>query len=260
MLRLKGNITFVLIILTVLVSQTATGQRWKTMRYQVGGGAGFTQLFGDIGGSSDKTGPFSPKALRIDETNLAAGLYARYKINTLFSAKANLYYGKWSATDTGSYNDRGRSFNTTFYEFSGQFEYYILPEEASGRSAAMFNKKGMINNYATMSMHVFAGLGVTYSKSVHDTGYVFTQQDNYVENNVAPIASIGLGLKYIIDHRWSVEGELGYRLAFNDYLEGYHNTNSKFNDSYYFVLFSVNYRLKTSRRGIPAIIDKKHRY
>lgn len=258
MLKCKRYRIISVLSLIFLVAMSVNAQRWKTLRYQVGGGVGATQIFGDIGGGADKNNWFGLKDISIQETSVAAGVYARYKVNSLVTAKVNLYYGSGKGNDVDSRNDRGRSYKATFYEFSGQVEYYFLPEEATGRSAAMFDRKGMINNYSTISSYVFVGLGVDYSKLEHNYGLGIQPGDEYKSTNLAPIVPFGIGARYIIDQRWSVDAEFGYRWALNDFVEGYTTKYSKYNDIYYFFMASVNYRLKTTRKGLPAFLDRKN--
>lgn len=258
--RKSKYISLIFLLFGLLVFQPAIGQRWKLLRYQVGAGVGTTQIFGDIGGTADKENWFGIKDISFDETKMAYGVFARYKVNSLFSVKANFNYGKGQGTDENSRNDRGRSYKANLYEFSGQFEYYFLSEEPRHRSSAWFDKKGMVNNYSTLSAYLFAGFGVGYSTLSHNFGSTVGPYDDYRSSNIAPVVPFGIGAKFVLDEKWTIEGDLGYRWAINDYVEGYKQTSaSKFNDIYYFLMFSVSYRLETSRRGIPGFLDRKHK-
>jgi hypothetical protein len=249
---------FILILLLLVsFSVCINAQRWKLLRYEAGLGFGTTQIFGDIGGGINKNNFFGLQDIKFDETRLAISGNVRYKLNPMFSIKTNLYYGQGKATDLDSRNDRGRSYDGRFYEFSAQYEYYFKSEEP-GSSGAIFDSRGMINNYATLSAYVFAGIGVTYSVFQHDAGDFPSALDDYRATNLAPIIPFGLGIKYVIDERWYVGSEFGYRYAINDYIEGYKQLQgSKYNDMYYFFVFTANYRIKTSRRNIPAFMDRK---
>ncbi len=46
--------------------------------------------------------------------------------------------------------------------------------------------------------------------------------------------------------------ELGGRYAFTDYLDGYTSQFSKANDVYYFLNFTITYKLKTGPHGLPS--------
>ncbi len=248
-------------LLGVFLLQPADGQRWKLRRYEVGGGLGISQVFGDIGGTISKDNWYGLKDIRIDETSLAFPVYMRYKLDPVYTLKTNMILAFGHGDDADSRNDRGRSYKTMLFEFSMQGEYYFLAEEKRYRSAAMFNRRGMVNNYMSFSAYAFLGIGGTYARA----NVTFTQDIDPIKDDIKPSTlgvsfPFGLGLKYTIDDRWLVSAELGYRYSLSDYLEGYTQTiNSKHNDVYYFLNFCVGYRLETSRRGLPGFLDKEYR-
>jgi hypothetical protein len=253
---------FSILLLFVVITEHAYGQRWKLRRYEVGGGIGITQVFGDIGGTAEAKNMYGLKDIKIDETRLAFDALGRYKIDPTYSIKLNAILGFGNGTDAESRNDRGREYKTILFEFSGQLEYYFIGEEKRFRSAAMFNRRGMLNNYASFSVYGFMGLGMVYSNAK----VTFTKTDPGVNDqmftggNIGAVLPVGLGLKYIIDDRWLVNPELGYRISFTDKIEGYTQTkDSKHNDIYYFLTISACYRLESSRRGLPSIFDRGYR-
>jgi hypothetical protein len=258
---IRFSFFILLVLFTVNDALYGYSQRWKLRRYEIGGGIGMTQVFGDIGGTAQQNNWYGLKDIKLDETSMAFGLLARYKIDPVYSLKINTILGFGHGDDEASKNDRGRTYKTRLFEFSIQGEYYFLAEEKRYRTAAMFDRRGMLNNYSTISAYGFLGLGMVYSKANVD----YTTEDpgpydKVKSNNVGAIAPIGLGLKYVIDDRWLVNAELGYRISFTDYIEGFSQTkDSKHNDIYYFLTISVCYRLETSRRGIPAIFDKEYK-
>ncbi len=235
-----------------------TGQRWKLRRYEIGAGIGTMQVFGDIGGTPNQNNWFGLRDISFKETNLAASGNIRYKANPYMSVRVNFNYGKGQGTDEGSRNDRGRSYKLSLFELSGQYEYYFIREDKMYRSAAVYNKRGMLNNYNTFSAYAFLGGGVAISNSKHGDAVVLDIDDYRPGTNIAPVISFGIGVKYIIDDRTYINGDLGYRYSLTDYLEGYKQTQySKFNDVYYYLSISLNYRLKTSRRNIPVFLDRR---
>ncbi|MBN1118911.1 MAG: hypothetical protein JXA77_17000 [Bacteroidales bacterium] len=253
------KIVLLFIISFFICSDSLFGQRWKLKRYEVGLGVGTTQIFGDIGGSADESNWFGIKDIKFDETKLSYAGNIRYKINPYFTVKTNLIYGFGEGSDVGTRNDRGRGYHTKMFEASGIFEYYFLREDKGYRSAAMYNKRGMLNNYSSTAAYVFVGFGANMSNTVHaDTMPIIGGYDLYKAKNTAPVIPFGIGIKYIIDESIYVNADFGYRVALNDYVEGYKTLASKYPDVYYFFTVSVNYRLKTSRRNIPAFLDFKY--
>jgi len=246
-------------ILFLCILEPAMGQRWKLRRIEIGGGLGMTQIFGDIGGTIDRNSWYGLKDIKIDETRMAFPLFIRYRLDPIYAVRFNSVLGFGNGTDEDSRNDRGRSYKTMLLEFSLQGEYYFLAEERRYKSAAMFNRRGMLNNYMSFGAYGFAGIGGVYSRAnviVPDPA----PYDKVKNNNIGAVIPFGIGLKYIIDDRWLINSELGYRISFTDYIEGYKQTqDSKHYDVYYFLNVSVGYHLKTTRKGLPVFLEKEYR-
>ncbi|MCK4852630.1 MAG: hypothetical protein KAT31_00175 [Bacteroidales bacterium] len=253
---------FPIILLVIFcLPQQGNAQRWKLRRYEALFGVGFLNYFGDIGGAATSDNWFGLKDLSIKHTRPSLYLGARYKIRENMSVKMNLMYGFLAGSDEGSKNnDRGFEFSTNIFEPSVQFEYSIISEEKRYQSSALFNKRGMINNFSQINLYLYAGIGgVFFNPKVNDA----------LENAVAydpdhPKAGIvlpgGIGLKYVINQNWSVGGEFGIRFTATDYLDGYsHPEFSRANDLYYFGFINGIYRIRTSRAGVPIIFGRKRK-
>jgi hypothetical protein len=260
----KHNIFKYILNIGLIISyfiEPVQGQRWKLRRYEAGFGIGTTQVFGDIGGTADTKTWFGLKDIQINETRMAFGGFGRYKITPVYSLKVNTILGFGNGTDENSRNNRGRSFKTTLFELSVQGEYYIIGEERRFRSEAMYNRRGMINNYASFNAYGFIGVGaIYYNPKISSTQPLIENVDiisGY--SKFGAVFPFGLGLKYIIDDRWLVNAELGYRLTTSDFIDGHTQAiDSKHKDVYYFLTISVSYRLDSSRRGLPAFLDKSN--
>jgi hypothetical protein len=258
---ITGKILKASLIITLLVfycSGSIYGQRWKLRRYEVGFGIGTTQVFGDIGGSANANTWYGLKDIKLNETKMCFAIMGRYKLDPRYSIKVNGILGFGSGTDAGSRNDRGRSFKTTLFELSTQLEYNLISEVSETKAQAMFNRRGMVNNYSTFNAYVFLGVGAVYFNPT----YSYTQPpetfDKYTGySNFGAVFPFGLGLKYIIDSRWLLNAELGYRYTTTDFIDGYTQTEaSKHNDVYYFLTLSACYNLKTTRNGVPSILNR----
>ncbi|MBN1950486.1 MAG: hypothetical protein JW801_04740 [Bacteroidales bacterium] len=250
---------FLAFLFAVAVIAPVSGQRWKLRRYETGFGLGATQIFGDIGGTIDQNNWFGLKDIKFNETNIAVPLYIRYKIDPFYSIKLNGVVGFGDGSDENSRNDRGRYYKVLISEISLQGEYYFITEERRFKSAAMFNRRGMLNNYMSFNAYGFLGIGgvYTYARDVYIPDQLAV--DDIRTHNFGAVIPFGLGLKYILDDKWLLGAELGYRFPFTDYVEGYKQTlNSKHNDVYYFLTFSVGYRLETTRKGIPGFLDREY--
>ncbi len=254
----KVNCLLIFFLLACLGSPVS-GQRWKLRRYEVGLGIGTTQVFGDIGGTASANNWYGLKDIKINETRLAFAGCGRYRIDPRYSIKLNTILGFGSGTDAGSRNDRGRKYSTTIFELSTQLEYNLFAEENHFRSMAMFNRKGMVNNYSTFNAYAFLGIGALYFKPKFSSSQPLDPKIDIHTgySNIAAVFPVGLGLKYIIDDRWLVNAELGYRFTTTDFIDGYtQSADSKHNDVYYFLTLSAHYRLKTARSNLPNIFDR----
>jgi opacity protein-like surface antigen len=142
-------------------------------------------------------------------------------------------------------------------EPSAQFEYSIISEEQKYRSAALFNKRGMVNNYSRINFYIFAGVGGVMA---HVTP--LKDLENHRDFDPAKLSTAGLaipvggGLKYVLSSDLSIGFEFGGRYTTNKYLDGLHTRTAKAPDMYYFALFNLVYRVKTSRTGAPILFKK----
>jgi len=227
-------------------------QKWKLRRYEAVAGIGTAHYFGDIGGAVDEHNLFGIKDIELFNTRPSFYIGARYKIRHNMAVKTNFIYGFLKGDDAGSKNnERDLAFTSMIFEPSAQFEFSIISEEQKYRTNAMFNKRGMINNYSNYNFYVFAGIGGVFGWP-KPLKILVDRYDPKTE--VGLTFPIGLGLKYVISSDLSIGAEFGARLTLEDFLDGYsHPVFSHANDVYYFAVFNVIYRVKTSRRGFPML-------
>jgi hypothetical protein len=231
------------------------GQRWKLLRYEVIGGIGAASYFGDIGGSASSSNLYGLGDISILNTRPAIMIGARYKIQDNLCVKTSFIFAFLHGNDAGSKLDtRKLYFNSTLFEPSAQVEYYFIPEERRYMSAASINRKGMINNYSRISAYGFLGLGGAFF-SPKLQGDVSQQKSSEISgySKMTMVIPFGLGVKYAIDSRSSINFELGRRYVFSDFIDGFNSEYSKSKDVYYFGIFSYSYKLKTNRKGLPVL-------
>jgi hypothetical protein len=248
---LKRILPYVMLLMFILPAGL-NAQRWKLRRYEAVFGAGFNSYFGDIGGAATTENFFGIKDISIKSTRPSLYLGARYKIRENVSVKLNFNYGFISGNDEGSKNnDRGFKFSSQIFEPSVQAEYSIISEESRASSNALFNKRGMINNYSQINLYLYAGIGaVKYSPKPNDAMKSSLNYDpDY--STLGIVFPAGLGLKYVFNQNWSVGVEFGARWTTTDMLDAYTSPYSKANDLYYLGVINGIYRIKTSREGYP---------
>ncbi|NMB73295.1 MAG: hypothetical protein GYA22_14235 [Bacteroidales bacterium] len=245
----------------VIVVAAASGysQRWKLVRYELILGAGTTSFFGDIGGGADRNNLFGLKDIRLDATRPSLTLGLRYKFYQNFAGRFTLAYGMGAGTDIGAVNEaRGYSFTTHIIEPSVIGEYYFISEDRRLASNAVYNRRGMINNYSRLGAYVFGGLaGIYFSPKLSNV----RPGDRLVTNDYSHISAaipLGLGVKYVISDVWMVGFELGGRLSLSDFVDGYNPpvAGNKAQDIYYFTAFNAVYRIKNDRDNVPLFLKQ----
>jgi Domain of unknown function (DUF6089) len=238
------------IIFVFFLTHSLHAQQWKLRRYEATFGLGTTNFYGDIGGTADDNNALGFKDIQLAYTRPSVALGLRYKLTGDMAVKMNLIYAIAAGNDLESRNDaRNFAFRTTIFEPSFQFEYYIIPEGRSLSSAAMFNRRGMINNYSKIYAYVFGGVGGVFFKTKPLEGF----EDRYVDNfsNFGLVFPVGAGLKYTIDSRWSMGFEFGRRFTTTDYIDGYTSPFSDHKDVYDFAVLNAIFKVKSDRRGRP---------
>jgi hypothetical protein len=243
--------------LLLLISNTAVGQRWKTLRYEVMGGIGSTNIFGDIGGGASYQNWLGIKDLDFFSTRPSFWGGFRYKIRPFMAVRANLIYGFGAGADKNSLHEgRKLSFTTNLLEESVVYEYYFIPEEKRVKSAALYNRRGMLNNYSNIGVYAFAGIGGVLAIPKVTRDGLNVASDRFTGSGYHLVFPLGVGAKYVVDARWLVGAELGVRYSLSDGIDGYDAKipANKANDIYYFGSINVSYRLKTTRAGMPLFL------
>jgi OmpA-OmpF porin, OOP family len=236
-----------------------SAQHWKLKRIETSLGIGTTNVYSDLGGAPNASSILFLKDISFRSTRPSLVGAIRYRVNEHNSVKVTLAYGFSKTEDyAGSRNEnRGFSSVTQLMEFGGNYEYYFLPEYRRLRSAAVFNRHGMINDYSSMGAYAFIGLGATLfwpKLNLPEKRPTDTYKDGM---GITPVIPVGLGLKFIISDKWIFGYDIGYRISFSDFLDGVKTASSKNPDSYWISSFNLIYRVPTSRRGLPIFMDRE---
>ncbi len=186
------------------MSTMASGQKG----WELGGWLGVSNYFGDL---NDR--------IYLGDVGLAGGLNARYNFNTRICTKGSLSYGRISAEDADSPNNfersRNLSFKSSVIDFTGTIEFnffeyvhgtedqYYTPYLLGGFSIFRFNPKAELN-------------GQTYS--LRDMGTEGQAQGSEY-GSISGGLTIGGGMKWDINDKWSFNVEFSYRNLFTDYLD-----------------------------------------
>lgn len=239
---MKKSWIFIILLLSLPLAN-GLSQTWRTTPYEVILGVGSSNIFGDIGGTTDENNWFGLKDIRIYNTRPSIHGGFRYFLPENFSVRGNLSISLLGDTDKNSRNEnRGFSFTTLIFEPSALGEYFILRDfSLNGR---IFNRRGLLRNYATISVYVFTGLGgVIYFVNPNDN--LKTVQDlRDIDHSFITLAlPLGVGMKVGIANYFDIGLEIGGRYTFSDHLDGYTSRFSKAKDIYYLTHLNVIYRI-----------------
>lgn len=176
--------------------------------YEIGGWLGAAHYFGDLN-----------NLYRINEPGLAGGLTGRYNFDSRLSLKMQLNFLRIRGKDSKSTNAFDLRRNLSFYsnvieiapaiEFNffslkhGSRDDYITPYMYAGFSVFHFSPRAELN-------------GQTYSLRELGTEGQLPGQEY---NEITTAWLIGGGVKLDLSYRWSLNFDLGYRLANTDYLD-----------------------------------------
>ena len=248
---MKRSILAILIICFALPVSNA--QLWKMRRWEAEGGIGPSFFFGDIGGFSRTKNFLGLRDMSFMQTRFDINGNLKYRMSRDVNLRLSLTYGMFHATDIrGSNEGRNYEASTSFFEPAFMGEYYFIKNYAENSYLFLKQKQGIMRNlFKSLDFYAFAGFGgISYSVK-GNAGLVAHGMTNSGFTAVIPA---GLGTTLIYSPNINFGLEVGGRYAFTDFLDGYSNPQySKANDVYYFLNFTISYKLKSGPHGLPSL-------
>ena len=184
--------------------------------------------FGIQGGASGYMGDLNPEN-PFAFNDWSAGASVKYNLNHTWGIRGNFAYANTYARDIHSPHPQRRERNLSFYG--------AIKEAALLVDFNFFKwlpQRGRI----VYTPYIFAGIGGiqfdpmwyhpdTPGTPIHLRDY---QTEDSLYNNTTVTIPFGAGFKYNLRGSWSIGIELGYRLAFTDYLDDVHGNYVNFDD------------------------------
>ncbi len=249
--KMKRIILFTLII--ILAAPCSDGQLWKMRRWEAMGGIGPSFFFGDIGGFTIGENALGLRDLTFRQTRFAVDGSLKYRIAREFNARLSFSYIMLHGTDKrGTNTGRQMDASTSVFEPAILGEYYFFKNKTEtswlftkGRSSFL---RGILRS---LDFYAFTGIGgAAYSVKGNST---LESYPSFTKSGFTAVIPVGLGTTLIYTPNINLGAEIGGRYVFSDYLDGYSNPQySRANDVYYFLNFTVTYKLKTGRNGLPS--------
>ena len=138
----------------------------------------------------------------------AGTVFYRYNITKELSFRTAITAGKLKGSDSPAPFDafaeqRQSSFNIFLFEASGVFEYHFLKWRGE-------------NPRLRWSPYLFGGIAVFNVSGMDEKPVEYS--------NIQPALPFGFGFKYVLNPKWYIGLEVGYRKTFFDYLD---NTSAR---------------------------------
>ena len=97
---------------------------------------------------------------------------------------------------------------------------------------------------------VFTGFGaLSYSMKPNDLLAPLATK----KSGLTAVIPVGVGVNLIYSTYLNFGLELGGRYTFSDSIDGYTSSYSKSNDKYFFLNFTLTYKIKTLENGLPSL-------
>ncbi|MEQ8926799.1 MAG: DUF6089 family protein [Fulvivirga sp.] len=191
---------------------------------EIGFGLGGYKYFGDMS-----------RGISFNGINPAGNAFFRSNLTDELSFRLGLTAGKLAASDSRTPIDpftdlRDASFDIFLFEVSTVFEYHFLNWRQE-------------NSIIRWTPYLFAGIGIFGISGMDDKPVEYS--------NIQPVIPFGAGIKYILNPKWYIGVEIGFRKTFFDYLDNlgpgdgviknYDYSNRFDNDHYAFLGVSLTY-------------------
>lgn len=206
----SGNrpVIFVRLLAVFLFFSAGTSLTAQMRGYEVGAWVGGSNYFGDLNTN-----------WRVNRTQVAAGIGARYNFNDRLGLKLGMNYGRIKASDADSRNIYEQRRNLSFrsllfdanllFEFNfmsyvhGHPDYWFTPYVFAGPSVFYFNPQAELD-------------GTWYNLQEFGTEGQFRGEEY---NSIQGAFVYGMGFKVDLSYRWSLDIQMSGRKLFTDYLD-----------------------------------------
>jgi hypothetical protein len=243
--------TFLIILIFCLVVPVTQAQLWRLKRWEAVAGVGPSFFFGDIGGYSQTKNLLGFRDMNYRQTRFDLNGSLRYRLSRTFNMRLSMTYALLHATDVRGSNE-GREFeaSTSLFEPALIGEYYFIKNYAENSYLFIKGKDRFIRVlFKSMDFYAFTGFGgAAFSVKGNDALNTY----GIVKSGFTGVIPAGLGATLIYSPNINFGVEVGGRYTFSDFLDGYTSQYSKANDVYYFLNFTVTYKLKTGPHGLPT--------
>lgn len=243
--------SILIILLFLLAIPFSQAQLWRMRRWEAVGGIGPDFFFGDIGGFTIGKNIIGFKDMNYRQTRFDINGSVKYRLTRTVNARLSMTYALFHASDARGTNE-GRDFEalTSAFEPAIIGEYYFIKNYSENSYLFVKGRGSFIRElFRTLDFYAFAGIGgLAYTVKGNDALVAHGMETG----GFTAVIPAGVGATLIYSPNINFGVEFGGRYAFTDFLDGYTSQYSKANDVYYFLNFTVTYKLKTGPHGLPS--------
>jgi hypothetical protein len=227
-MKMKKTVFLFLLLAPILVFSQTRKSRYK---YEAIFGLGFTNFLGELGGAN-QIGTHLLRDYEFAATRPLINGGIRYKNHPHFAFKGLLYagmlYGNDKLTKEIYRQNRNLNFRAPIVELSAQVEGYFTkdkPRKIYKISGIKSRKKINWSGYGFTGISVFFFYPQgKYNGQWYGLRKLSTEGQGLPggprKYSLVQIAiPVGLGMKYVIDRKWSLNAEVGFRKTFTDYID-----------------------------------------
>jgi hypothetical protein len=246
----------IILILLFLFSPGTDAQLWKLNRYEVSGGIGTTQLFGDIGGYSNDKNILGLRDLTLRNTGFNLNSGVKYRITEGISVRIGIASGLFHSSDIGgSYSARAFEEKTIFFEPSLTGQYcFIKNHKENSRLFIKGEKRFFQKILYSFDLYTFTGFGGLMYKIIPNGEL---SENTTATNGFTAVLPLGIGFSFVYSSKINFSAEYGARFTFSDNIDGFSSVHSTANDIYHIVNFIVSYKINTGKMG-GGIMERRH--
>jgi hypothetical protein len=227
-------------------------QLWKMRRWEAMVGVGPSFFFGDIGGFSRTKNFLGFRDMTFKQTRFNINGNLKYRLGREANLRLSMTYALLHATDVrGSNEGREMDASTSIFEPALIGEYYFIKNRAESSYLFLKSRGSFLGTLlGSFDFYGFAGVGgVSFNVKGNDA----LIERGLPTSGFNLVIPGGIGATLVYSPNLNFGAELGGRYAFTDYIDGYTSQFSKANDVYYFLNFTLTYKLKTGPRGLPSL-------
>lgn len=212
--------------------QISYSQSRARNKYEWVGGIGPTNFLGELGGA-DGVGTHYLRDYDFSSTRFCLDAGLRYKSGPYFGYKGMLAFAMLSGSDKLTNetirHNRNLSFRSPVVELTGQVEFYFIRE----KSGSMYKISGLTSKKKkrNITAYIFTGFGAFFfMPQAQYNGTWYSLRKLHTEGQGLPggprqysnfnvCIPVGIGVRKMINKKWSVGAELAFRKTFTDYLD-----------------------------------------